>query len=166
MGGVLAPWLACLVVLPVSAVSARETPAAFPRQVQGIWYSDDAEGRARCKAFLGGLAADDGEAYNFLVGAEVIRAGMWHSYAEYGEGNFYEIRTLGKIGKRSWRVSTLTGIDTMPDPEFSAEATFRFRIDKGILTWVFESFDGTPVDSWDEQRLFRCAPVPEGMYAS
>ncbi|RDV06013.1 hypothetical protein DXH95_00735 [Sphingorhabdus pulchriflava] len=138
----------------------------LPNAVQGIWMTDDGEGRAQCKAYLAAMQADNEDAYMQLVGAEVISANMLHSYAEYGEGNFYQPKRIEKLGKQVWRITAAVGIDGSPEGQDSGTAKFKLSLIRSKLKWDMESFDGKPVDSWDAHLYFRCTAVPTGMYAS
>ncbi|MBK7163653.1 MAG: hypothetical protein IPH79_14755 [Sphingomonadales bacterium] len=151
-----------LIAGPVAAAKI----SLLPNAVQGIWMTDHGEGRAQCKAYLAAMQADNEDAYRQLVGAEVISANMLHSYAEYGEGNFYQPKRIEKLGKQVWRITSAVGIDGSPEGQDSGTAKFKLSLIRGKLKWDMESFDGKPVDSWDAHLYFRCSAVPNGMYAS
>jgi hypothetical protein len=138
----------------------------LPNAVQGIWMKDDSEGHGQCKAYMAAMQADSEDAHAQLVGAEVISANMLHSYAEYGEGNFYQPKRIEKLGKQTWRITAAVGIDGSPEGQDSGTAKFKLSLVRGKLKWDMESFDGKPVDSWDAHLYFRCSAVPTGMYAS
>jgi hypothetical protein len=155
----------CLAIsmMPVSVVAA---PAPnFPKAIQGIWMSDDSEGQTQCRRYLAALKMDDADASEYLVGAEIINSTRWHSYAEYGEGNSYEILSLTKLNGPKWRFSARVFVDGAPDSEDSPPMISTVKLDQRKLTWQLESLGGQPVDSWDEHRYFRCAAVPSYLYA-
>lgn len=151
--------LAVLALVFVFTATRAQAGGQYPDAVQGVWMADDADGRAQCERYRAVAGVEGDDRINQLVGAEVVSPQAWHSFAEYGEGNFYFIRDTAKIGPQAWRFTAAVGIDTAVDDGDLSQATFRARIEGRQMIWVFESFDGTPVDSWDEQRLFRCAPL-------
>lgn len=151
--------------LLATPVIAGKLPS-LPASIQGIWLSDDAEGRAQCKSFLAAMSADNEDAYDKLVGALVIGDTVLHAYAEYGEGDFYQPKRIKKLGKKGWRISAAVGIDGSPEGENIGTSEFDLSLDAGKLQWDMVSFNRKPVDSWDEHVYFRCADVPVGMYAN
>lgn len=158
--------LAAIAMAPFPSSAAAQGSVQFAEELRGIWFSDDDEGVERCAAYRKTMAADDGDASTYLVGAEVVSPDRWHSYADYGEGNFYAPLKAEKTGAGSWRYAVAVGIDADPFGEDGGSANFRASLADGKLTWVIEDFGGVPVDSWDEHRYFKCASVPDGMYGS
>jgi hypothetical protein len=151
------------ICLPNPLVARSKASVSYPNVVQGVWMSDDEPGRAQCRQYLEAYSRDKTTS-DFLVGAEVITKKIWHSYAEYGEGNFYFPKSLRHISRNRWRASATIGIDTMVEIGEEQTSTFRFYLSAGKLIWVVETVAGKPVDSWDEHRYFRCAGVPSGFY--
>jgi hypothetical protein len=121
--------------------------------------TDDAEGRAQCKAYLAAMKSDGEDAYAQLPGAEVISGTMHHSYAEYGEGNFYQPKRIEMLGKNIWRINAAIGTDGSPEGQESGSADYKLSLIGQKLKWDMD------VDSWDRHVYFRCAAVPTGMYA-
>lgn len=84
-----------LAALALPAAAAR--PNEMPDALTGVWSDDDADGREQCALWRKDpVSRDDG--YDPLVGAVVITKGLIHSYAEYGEGNFYRIERVDAAG--------------------------------------------------------------------
>lgn len=158
--------LSAFTVASLASPAAATGTTEFAEELRGIWFSDDDEGMERCAAYRKTMAADDGDASTYLVGAEVVSPDRWHSYADYGEGNVYAPLKAKKTGTGSWRYAVAVGIDADPFGEDAGSANFRASLVDGKLTWVIEDFDGVPVDSWDEHRYFKCAGVPDGIYGS
>jgi hypothetical protein len=95
-----------------------------------------------------------------LLGGLIITKHLVHSYAEYGEGNFYAIKRVVDLGNRSWEVDALIGIDALPS-EGDAEGTFRFAVDSGLLSMNrLNVAEGGAYAS----GLFRCGEVLDGLY--
>ena len=145
-----------------SPIAIAKLPSTSPVEIQGIWMADDEVGKGQCRKYLAAQNMNDVDATEYLVGSEVIRATRWHSYAEYGEGNSYEIKRVQPVDGTQWRLTSMAYIDN----EVGELAIFRVDIEGSKLFWVFESFGGVAVDSWDEHRYFRCASVPPELYAS
>lgn len=145
-----------------SPIAIGQPAETFPSEIQGIWMTDDGEGQVQCRNYRAAERSGDVDATEYLVGSEVIRSARWHSYAEYGEGNSYEVASVQAMSAERWRMKANTYIDN----ETGGQAIFRVHIEDGKLFWLFESFDGLAVDSWDEHRYFRCADVPDELYAS
>lgn len=150
-----------LLVASSPADAKSKSKLAYPPAIRGIWFADDAEGRDSCKAYLAAYRKLDGTARDFLVGAEVIGPEIWHSYAEYGEGNFYEIHRLTALSPGSWRVAAFTGIDGLPETGEARTDSFRIALKQGKLTRVFERVDIKPSDNSGEASFFRCAVLPK-----
>lgn len=143
----------------------KAAPAAMPAPLRGIWMEDSGEGRQQCKAYLAEMRRPGGDAGSKLVGAEVITARGQHSYAEYGEGNFYTPQRVVALRKGKWRINARVGIDGPPEDGAAGTAVLTRALAGGKLDYKLNSMGGQPVDSWDEHRYFRCAPVPAGFYA-
>lgn len=156
----------CLAITITSAISEAKSVPLYPKAIQGIWMTDDDEGQAQCRSYRSALQSDGVDASDFLVGAEVIRDTIWQSYAEYGEGDSYEITRVEKIGSHKWRFTATTYVDSVADAAGNQQARFRASLHGQKLLWVFETIGDQPVDSWDEHRYFRCSSLPKGFYAS
>lgn len=133
---------------------------AYPRDLQGIWFSDEREGLTQCRAFLTAYQSNADIAFDLLVGSELIRGDMWHSVAEYGEGNFYKLRRLSKTGTQSWRVEADVGIDSYPDPLESQRNNFEVKLVKRKLLLIENSLNGQSTLRSKTRRFFRCSSVP------
>ncbi|MBN8500063.1 MAG: hypothetical protein J0M19_02800 [Sphingomonadales bacterium] len=154
-----------LIGLALASPALAKPNPAMPPQVRGIWMDDNAQGRRQCQSYLAAMRKDGGDASGPLVGAEVITARSLHSYAEYGEGNFYEPRRIAALGKQKWRVDAALGLDGMPEDGEAGRATFTLSIEGGKLLVRMESINAKPASGSAVQRYFRCAAVPPGMYA-
>lgn len=150
----------------VAAPAIAKYPS-LPKELQGVWFADDAEGRVQCAAYNAGLEAGGLDAArNHLVGAEVISRKVVHSYAEYGEGNFYQPTSVRSAGKQSWTLKTRVGFDQMPGGEHTGSAEFKLSLRSGKLVWLNLTFDGEPSDRTEEIVLRRCANVPAKLYGN
>jgi hypothetical protein len=149
--------------LAVSTAAARGSKLAYPVQLQGIWYNDDAEGKAQCRDYRKSNKADDDEVSRYLVGAMVISGSMMHGYSDYGEGNFYGLRRLEKTGRDSWRVGVAYGIDTVPEDAQTEDDTLIVKLARARLTVRTLPHPLNLKDSWQlNYKLARCADLPKG----
>lgn len=156
-----------LVMLSTAAILAAPAAAKYPsmpKPLLGIWMTDDAKGRTQCEAYQAALGKGLDVASEQLVGAEIISRKLVHSYAEYGEGNFYQPTSLRSTGKQAWRLKTRVGFDQTPGGEHTGSAEFTLSLRAGKLVWVNLSYDGKPVDRREEITFSRCADVPAKLY--
>lgn len=145
-----------------SIATAGNAKPAYPQQLHGIWFDDDSAGFAQCRAYLEADKSDQDELSRHLVGAMVISRSMMHAYAEYGEGNFYELRKLEKQSRNSWRARVAVGIDTMPENSQPADKTFTLHIRGSKLTIASKPARLDLGDSWQfYYKLYRCADLPK-----
>ena len=147
--------------LPTHAAAKEIT---YPKAVQGIWMNDDAAGKVQCREYLTAFKADPSEAKDFLVGAEIVSGNMWHSFSEYGEGNFYALRTLTKTGKQSWNASTGLTLDTSVASPDSAPVIVTMRIEKRKLFSLIKAAVVNASEDGTTNRHFRCRNVPRSFY--
>jgi hypothetical protein len=151
-------------------VGILATPAAakfpsMPKALQGIWFADNVDGRASCATYTAALKSGGLDAArNHLVGAEVISRKIVHSYAEYGEGNFYQPTSIRNRGKKAWTLKTRVGFDQMPGGEHTGSAEFKLSLRGEKLGWLNISYDGKPSDRTEELALRRCADAPAKLY--
>ena len=134
--------------------------SAMPEALIGVWHRNDSDGRQACEAYRKITSANDiDEESNALLGGLIITKHLVHSYAEYGEGDFYAIKRVVDLDNRSWEVDALIGIDTLPS-EGDAEGTFRFAVDSGLL-----SMNRTDVAEGGAYAsgFFRCGEVLDGL---
>jgi hypothetical protein len=156
---------AMLVAFSASANVAGQTSPSYPAAVQGIWFTDDADGNAQCRRYVFARSRKRGDPDMHLVGSQIISGNLWHSYSEYGEGNFYVLRSLAKIGRQHWRADAAVGIDVYPEPEDGQNATFDIQLNKGQLTLAMDPLGDTlRMASIDEPLYARCTSVPKGFY--
>lgn len=150
-------------VLEIASNSSHVTKLAievYPQELHGIWFGDDRDGRARCRAFLAADISNADAKFERLTGSEAISSNLWHSVSEYGEGNFYKLRRISKTGAHSWRIEADVGIDFYPDGPESQRAKFDVKIAKRKLLWSDISLDDRFGRKNKEQRFFRCSAVP------
>jgi hypothetical protein len=152
---------ALALMLPSAAAQAK---TVYPKALHGIWMSADDEGRVQCQNYRRAQTQDGTDASEFLVGAQVIRADIWHSYSDYGEGDSYFIQSVTALGRQRWRFATKVATDVLVESGNTGQAGFRVQLANGTLQWVMETVDGKTVDSWDEHLYFRCSLVPAGLY--
>ena len=146
----------------VANTSSASAPSldVYPSDLQGIWFSDERDGRTQCRAYLTASKRNDDSAFDLLVGSEIIRGDLWHSFAEYGEGNFYKLRQLKKIGAQNWEVEADVGIDSYPDPLENRRAKFEVKIAMRKLLWAENSLNNRSELKDKPRRFFRCSSVP------
>jgi hypothetical protein len=98
------------------------------------------------------------------LSCQVVSGNIWHSYSEYGEGNFYALRSLTTLGKQHWRVFAAIGIDEIPDSGSNQIVAFDIQIRKEKLIWHLDP-EGDGVRSViRKDRLARCSSVPKRAY--
>ena len=154
--------LRCAAVIAAAASTASialadSTPPSFPVALHGVWFDDNSEGKAQCRAFKKAASADEDEVSRLLVGGVLIGQSMIHDYAEYGEGTFYVLRALEKTGSNSWRIAVATGIDTSPEASQLADDTFTMELVRGRLTIRAKPQLHDLADGWTvNHRLRRC----------
>lgn len=143
-------------------LAAQSRPAALPAAAHGVWYRDDAAGRAQCDRYRALPAAidDTDDGWMSLVGSVVITPRLVHEYSEYGEGDFHAVRETERVGEGSWRVRVEVGVDSMPadDADTGAEA-YLLELQQGRLGWKpYEATEGRTVN------YFRCGDVRTDLY--
>jgi hypothetical protein len=149
----------------VSAAWASDTKPRFPRTLQGIWYDDDRAGHVQCQGYKKAEQANDHAVSGLLVGAVLINDSIMHSYSEYGEGNFYELRRLKKTDRNIWIAGVAIGIDTLPKATQGEDDILTLQLTKATLTVKTKSDFRDLKDSWSlDYKLRRCADVPVGFY--
>lgn len=146
-------------VVNSSVVTGLSVPV-YPRELQGIWFTDDPGGHTQCRAFLSANKKNGNASFDLLTGSQVISSSLWHSVAEYGEGNFYQLRRISKVGAQVWRMEADVGIDSYPEGLESQRAMFEVKIAKRRLLWWQNSLNDQSGDK--QRRFFRCTAVPEG----
>jgi hypothetical protein len=142
---------------PVNA-SSRSSSAKMPKPLLGVWHENTEEGRRQCERYryLGQQRGPIDEAPDPLVGAVVITDQMVHTYAEYGEGDFFSIQDVKRLSRGEWRVRSFVYIDTMPaDDEIGAESIDRFSLQNGTLHLTADVQDKRT----QTEMLFRCGSV-------
>jgi hypothetical protein len=90
---------------------------------------------------------------------------MMHGYADYGEGNFYELRRLEKTSRNSWHADIAIGIDTVPEASQSKDETIILRLTQSKLT--ISTIPAPPDRKNDRQlqyKLHRCSFPFKGLY--
>jgi hypothetical protein len=157
--------LAGIVALALAGPVLAKTAPTMPAQLRGIWMTDNAAGRTQCRDYLDPLRAKQGQAAQVLVGSLVITSQWLHGYAEYGEGNFYAPRRVTTLGQQRWRIDSALGIDGPPKASTRNSAVFTLSLVKGTLNVRLDSVNGEPGPTNAQERYFRCAAVPSGMYA-
>lgn len=156
----------CLTGLALAGPALASAPAPqMPAQMRGIWMVANAAGKDQCNAYLAELRRPRSDARSKLVGSEVISARGLHSYAEYGEGNFYWAERIVALGKGKWRVHALLGLDGPPEPGAAGKAVLVFNLEGAKLAYRIESIGGAASQGQSARRYFRCAAVPAGFYA-
>ncbi|WP_434032049.1 hypothetical protein [[Pseudomonas] boreopolis] len=158
----ISPIFRCAVSLAFAAIilsaNAASQSDAMPEVLTGIWSDNDADGRWQCSLWRKDPVARD-NGHDPLVGAVVITRELIHSYAEYGEGNFYRVERVDATGAGSWRVHSSLYIDTLPSeaPTSSGDdaplqVTDTMTLAEGELVWTASGADA--------RTLFRCGDLP------
>lgn len=152
-------------VAVVLALAAAPTIAAnkpsLPTATQGVWFPDDVEAIPSCKAYLALKPSADRDAQiNALVGSVVISRNQIHAVAEYGEGNFYTLRSITATGKGKWKAKTALTLDSNEDDGTGSAVPMTLTL-KGTRLTVTETHadDKQPF----VRKLLRCtAKLPKG----
>jgi hypothetical protein len=154
-------------IATASAATVGNAPTSYPLALSGIWFDDSKEGKAQCLAYKNADKTNDDEVSARLVGAVLIRGSMMHAYSEYGEGNFYALRKLEKMGRNSWRAAVAIGIDSVPETSEPVDETLMMRLASDRLVIASKP---PPLDikgSWQVSYNLRyCADMPPEMYRS
>ena len=142
------------------AAPAPEHPTTVPSPLEGVWYIDDADGRASCRKYLiTDAAAIERTGQDPLVGAVVISRQMVHRYSEYGEGDFFVVSKASKNGENAWTLSGQVFVDSLPgEGEHAAESSERFELSNSGAFMSSSEAAG--------QRLFRCGSVRSDLYGA
>jgi hypothetical protein len=134
----------------------------FPVPLRGVWYADDAAGKAQCQGYLAVDKSNAEQVSATLVGAVIIDRSTMHDYAEYGEGNFYALRRLKASGRNRWFADAATGIDAPPEASAREDESFTLQLARGRLM-----ASQTPIPPCATRtnkiayKLARCADLPK-----
>ena len=131
-----------------------------PDPLGGVWYIDDAVGRASCQQYLTTDAATiERTGQDPLIGAVVISRKIVHRYSEYGEGNFFVVSKASNDGEGAWTLRGQVFVDSLPgEGERGAEFSERFELSKnGVAFSSSEAID---------QTFFRCGSVRADLYGA
>lgn len=140
----------------------------LPAELLGVWHADDEEGRAACARYRALPATLPEETFDVgdvphwatMVGAMVVTPRLMHSYAEYGEGNFYEIVKVSSTGTNAWMLKARVGIDVIPDADdalVTETILVKLEGDRMRLAW--------PDDPREQSETsFRCGDVRSDLY--
>ncbi|MCL1634995.1 hypothetical protein M2650_10180 [Luteimonas sp. SX5] len=164
--------LADQAALPPTDKKTRYAGAEVPKKLHGVWSDNDAEGKIQCDRYK--LASkrprndNDDELSISMVGSLVITKHMIHAYSEYGEGNFYAVRKVSKIGKSKWVIASLVGIDTYPSEELDDDLfVFLLDLDSTVLYW--RDYDDKEPPEIIQNRspgFFKCGQLPKWLMGS
>jgi hypothetical protein len=112
--------------LPGAAQAEVPEPLAVPDALHGLWVSDDADGRAQCTGYR--ALADSWESGgSAMVGMLVVTPTYMQTFAEYGEGNFYQIQQLSPLQSDRWKITAWVGIDELPEPGEAARVEMQLQ---------------------------------------
>lgn len=140
-----------------SPVAANAQERGMPAELIGVWSNDDGEGKKQCAAYRANpIPRQDG--YDPQVGSVIITKALIHSYAEYGEGNFYKVDSVSRTGAKRWLVRSYLYLDVLPpdgppkaDPESAAYTGDTLTLKGKTLIWT-----GPEAET---RTLFRCASL-------
>lgn len=141
----------------------QATASTLPSSLFGIWYENNADGKRSCKAYIKIKSSKDTDAVSAsLVGSLIITAKLVHDYSDYGEGDFYAVKNVAKLGSHGWKVNTLVSVDTMPSDNGydSGAETLNLVVESGVLVVTIEGWK----DQRNSQGYFRCSEVSKGMH--
>jgi hypothetical protein len=142
------------------AAPESEHPTTVPYPLGGVWYIDDADGRASCRQYLITDAATiERTGQDPLVGAVVISRQIVHRYSEYGEGDFFVVSKASKDGENAWTLSGQVFVDSLPgEGELGAESSERLQLSKNGAALSSSEAAG--------QIFFRCGSVRADLYGA
>lgn len=131
-----------------------------PDPLGGVWYIDDAVGRASCQKYLTTDAATiERTGQDPLIGAVVISRKIVHRYSEYGEGDFFVVSKVSRDGEDVWTLRGQVFVDSLPgEGERGDDFSERFALSK----------NGTAFSSSEaaDQTFFRCGSVRADLYGA
>ena len=143
-------------------IASSTRSVVLPAVLHGVWYQDDAAGRAQCDRYraLPENIGETDDGWISLVASVVITPRLVHEYSEYGEGNFNAVRDVESVGDGSWRVKVEVGIDYMPadDADTGVEA-YLLELKQGRLGW-----SPYEVTRGHASSYFRCGDVRTDLY--
>lgn len=122
----------------------------MPAALHGAWYSDDSEGAAACRAHRRGEESA-------IAGQLLIQRVHFNEFAEYGEGNGYQVQAVQALGSETWRVTSALSLDAEesgPDP---VATEFRWMGQRLGVT----HFDPVTRADSDERVYRRCAATTQ-----
>lgn len=147
---------------PSTPPDSQSQQVALPTALRGVWYRDDAVGRAQCDRYRA-LPEDIGETdegWISMIGSIVITPTLIHEYSEYGEGNFNVVKEIANLGDGSWQVKVHVGIDSMPDDDSDLEVeAYLLELQQEQLSWEPYRTNGEHAPSY-----FRCGDVRTDLY--
>jgi hypothetical protein len=150
-----------VVLALVAAPALAANKPSLPTATQGVWFPDDVEAIPSCKAYLVLKPNADRDAQiNALVGSVVISRDQIHAVAEYGEGNFYTLRSITATGKGKWKAKTALTLDSNEDDGSGTAVPVNLAL-KGARLTVTETHanDKQPF----VRKLVRCTvKLPKG----
>jgi hypothetical protein len=137
-----------------------EQPTPIPGPLGGVWYIDDADGRASCQRYLTTDAdAIERTGQDPLVGAVVISRQIVHRYSEYGEGNFFVVSKVSMEREGAWALRGQVFVDYLPgEDERGAEFSELFVLSKNGMALSTSSAASI--------TLFRCGSVRDDLYGA
>lgn len=142
------------------AAFKSEHPTTIPDPLGGVWYVDDADGRASCRKYWTTDAATiERTGQDPLIGAMVISRQIVHRYSEYGEGDFFVVSKASKEREGVWTMSGHVFVDSLPgEGERGAEVSERFEL----------SVNGTALSSSEavDQTYFRRGKVRADLHGA
>lgn len=148
------------IATPPAALTHADPPAMqrarLPEELGGVWYVDDPAGHAQCARYRAASPHWGDEESIAMVGSLVVTPDLIHEYAEYGEGNFFAVRSVTRRDS-AWRIDVAIGTDTIPrgGPDDALDV-YRLELDQDRLYW----------EPWDTAAkglaYFRCDAVRRG----
>lgn len=119
-----------MVMAATGAATAWLSP---PAELRGVWFDAD-HAHVYCPRLL---AAGDPWEHDgrLLVGALWIDDQVLHQWAEYGEGNIYQVVRSVQVAPTQWQLEAAMGMDTRPDLERDGSFGLWLSLVDGVLVW-------------------------------
>lgn len=123
-----------------------------PQALRGVWFDAD-HAEVYCPRLL---AASDPWEHDgsLLVGALWIDDEVLHQWAEYGEGNIYQVLRSIQVAPGQWQLEASLGIDVRPTLEEDGSFGLWLSLVDGVLVW-HEQTSQAHTRAWR-----RCSDLP------
>lgn len=143
------------VVMAAASAAAAWLPP--PAELHGVWFDAD-HADVYCPRLL---AASDPWEHDgsLLIGALWVDDQVLHQWAEYGEGNIYQVVRSSQVAPTQWQLDVSVGIDTWPDLEQDGSFRLWLSLADGVLVWHEQTLQAH-TRAW--RRCRDLLPRPDG----